>query len=94
MTAVPFGPDAAPDAARLPAPAATHTDHARAGLLPILHPDPTTRARMADDAWQILCDATATDDEVRRACHILRANCTDARRDTAIDLLAVMGDRP
>ncbi|MGB0854919.1 MAG: hypothetical protein ACPGSI_16605 [Pikeienuella sp.] len=40
----------------------------------------------------IIRDLSATDTEVRRACQIVIGLCADPRRNTARDILAILGD--
>lgn len=47
------------------------------------------KARVAT-AWNILVDRDQDDATLRRACETLIADCTDARRDTARDILALL----
>lgn len=63
-----------------PAPDPTTTTH-----------DPLARADL-NAAWKTLMTHDSSDDDTRRACQILIANCRDPRRDTARDILAVLGD--
>lgn len=62
-------------------------------------PNPTARAvisklrtEIVDAAWQVLVDLDADDDALSRACQTLIENCRDGRRDTARDILAILGD--
>lgn len=90
MTAVPFGASCATP----PAPTATtpNNDGARA-----VHHSTTLQDRRAAqiaDAWSTVIDRDADDATLARACRTLIRHCRDPRRDTARDLLALLGPDP
>jgi len=81
MTGTEYGPDT------------THSSHVTAaegpgggGTPPLAH----AVWGAEDSAWDILRDPAATDDELRRACRILRGSRIASRRHAAADMLCLL----
>ena len=53
----------------------------------------SARADMVDTAWHVILDKDVDDDTLRAACKTVLQHCRDPRRDTAADLLAIIGHK-
>lgn len=53
---------------------------------------PATRESRIEAAWATLVDLASDDTTLRTACETLLADCRDPRRNTAADILALIGD--